>query len=460
MFRAFYLFEPLHFQTDGTRLSFSDSRLNTSTRLVLDMVDHCDFSQASKYLQWINIDRNRFLLKWNRMLWSVCHRKPTMCSDANFVRQVCKRAAHRIVKLTRLPLFTLLEALENDMIKSDLESHLISKNLKQINPELNKTHYNFELVETKGTLTQMNEVWNSNIDRKNSLKLPNQPDLNSTTMKRPDHVLYLVRDPRAVYASRKRLSWCSNSSCSSIESLCGEMQKDLNAFEQFHLKMRFSKLNNLDEQHSKFSIKIHGQTFKKNDDVFLPNSSKSEHNQPKEKTFTKKISQNVMNFKQIQLRLIRFEDFALRPLQETKRLYSVLGLPFTNTIERYVRSHTGEGLSWSDMTSTTSSLTTSSTSSSFSPFMPGSRNGLAARLAKIQLTREQRNPHSTKRESPLVPFAWRHQLSWSEVQQLQNNCSNVMQQLGYRVVSRMEYDQLNDRNAASNLLTSIQLIVS
>ena len=455
VYRAFYLFEPLHFQTDGTRLSFSDSRLNASTRLVIDMVDYCDFGHASKYLHWITIDRNRFLLKWNRLLWSLCHRKPTMCSDADFVRQVCERAAHRIVKLTRLPLSQLLNALEHE--ETNHESTTRVEKHELTDAELKKTHYNFE---PKNALDRVHSVWDLNIDRKVALKL-NQFDSNSTKTKseRPTHVLYLVRDPRAVYASRKRLSWCLNSSCSSIQSLCGEMQTDLNVFEKFHLKDKTLKADGLDREHGRQSdSSMNGGSFKAGALTSPSNFSRIKQNGAslQEEASTKNKSSNVKHLKRIELRLIRFEDFALRPLQETKRLYEVLRLPFTKSIERYVRSHTGEGLSWSDPISSSSTTSTSS----HSPFLPGSRNGLTARLAKIQLTREQRNPHSTKRESPMVPFAWRHRLSWPEVEQLQNNCSHVMQQLGYRSVSRLEYEKLNDRNAVTNLLTSAQLVVS
>lgn len=45
-------------------------------------------------------------------------------------------------------------------------------------------------------------------------------------------VVHLVRDPRAIFYSRKRVPWC-NATCISVKSLCEQMRGDLNAFEEF-----------------------------------------------------------------------------------------------------------------------------------------------------------------------------------------------------------------------------------
>ncbi|KAK8757881.1 hypothetical protein V5799_004484 [Amblyomma americanum] len=45
-------------------------------------------------------------------------------------------------------------------------------------------------------------------------------------------VVHLVRDPRGIYASRRRVSWCMREKeCRSAEALCTQMRQDLDAFE-------------------------------------------------------------------------------------------------------------------------------------------------------------------------------------------------------------------------------------
>lgn len=225
-------------------------------------------------------------------------------------------------------------------------------------------------------------------------------------------VLYLVRDPRAVYASRKTLSWCANSSCSSIESLCDEMTRDFDSYESYVA----ARLLDRDVE----------------DD--------------------KTINLTVARLK---VRLIRFEDLALTPIQETKRLYKALGLSFTASVERYVRTHTGQGLSWSDpvLFDRNHSLPLSATLSSSTSLAVHKKR--LARLAHLQLTREIRNPHSTRRESRQIPFAWHRSLRWNQVQQVQQACARVMQRLGYRVISENEFSSLNEENAVATLITKL-----
>jgi hypothetical protein len=94
--------------------------------------------------------------------------------------------------------------------------------------------------------------------------------------------VYLVRDPRGIYTSRRGMAWCSNSNstCSSPVTLCSEMREDLKFFEL--LKAR---------QPDKFF-------------------------------------------------LVRYEDIALNPRTQSLELFHDLELPFSPSVTRFLRTHT------------------------------------------------------------------------------------------------------------------------
>ncbi|XP_037505104.2 carbohydrate sulfotransferase 5-like [Rhipicephalus sanguineus] len=95
-------------------------------------------------------------------------------------------------------------------------------------------------------------------------------------------VVHLVRDPRAMYASRRRLDWCKNDAhCGSAAALCGEMRSDLDAFGE--------------------------------------------------------LGRHLLSNRTYQ---IRFEDLAADPLNETRRLFMRLGLEFVPSVSAYVGNHT------------------------------------------------------------------------------------------------------------------------
>nr|XP_037284922.1 uncharacterized protein LOC119177837 [Rhipicephalus microplus] len=95
-------------------------------------------------------------------------------------------------------------------------------------------------------------------------------------------VIHLVRDPRAVYASRRRLGWCKNhKQCGSATALCDQMRSNLDAFGDLG------------------------------------------HHLPNNRTYQ-----------------IRYEDLTADPLNETKRLFASLGLQFTPSVYEYVVNHT------------------------------------------------------------------------------------------------------------------------
>ncbi|XP_077557336.1 carbohydrate sulfotransferase 3-like isoform X2 [Haemaphysalis longicornis] len=95
-------------------------------------------------------------------------------------------------------------------------------------------------------------------------------------------VVHLVRDPRAVYSSRRGLRWCTdNEACDSAEALCAQMRSDLDSFEELAKRMQ-------------------------------PNRT---------------------------IRL-RFEDLAADPENEAPQLFRYLGLNYTTAVSQYVKSHT------------------------------------------------------------------------------------------------------------------------
>ena len=90
-------------------------------------------------------------------------------------------------------------------------------------------------------------------------------------------ILYLQRDPRAIYNSRKRLKWCYKKECQNISVICEERNNDLRALRE--------------------------------------------------------VSNN-------QIIVTRIEDMALNPMQESERLFNALGLQHTARMKSYLKAHT------------------------------------------------------------------------------------------------------------------------
>ncbi|KAK8761540.1 hypothetical protein V5799_027193 [Amblyomma americanum] len=95
-------------------------------------------------------------------------------------------------------------------------------------------------------------------------------------------VIHLVRDPRAIYASRQGVKWCiRNPDCASAEALCSQMRSDLDAFEVLTGRKRPYPLHRL-----------------------------------------------------------RFEDLAADPVNETSRLFGLLDIEFAPSTTEYLKAHT------------------------------------------------------------------------------------------------------------------------
>ena len=89
-YRTFYQFEPLHFRSVASRLPSNDTNTSSSISLVLNMLNQCNFHSkaTANYLSWISKYDNKFLLSWNKFLYSLCKYNQTKCSDEKFVEQV------------------------------------------------------------------------------------------------------------------------------------------------------------------------------------------------------------------------------------------------------------------------------------------------------------------------------------------------------------------------------------
>ncbi|KAH7973510.1 hypothetical protein HPB49_001827 [Dermacentor silvarum] len=155
----------------------------------------------------------------NTYLWSVCAGVKKVCLDPEFLNAVCKTAPTQVMKVVRIG---------------------------------------------------MDAVWRFLLDR---------PTLTAGEFS----VVHLVRDPRAIWLSRQRRSWCSRTAnCSSAHVLCDEIERDLDVFE-------------------KLSREFPGLAIQ-----------------------------------------VRHEDLALDPLNVTLKLYDALRMPFTTSVRQFVESHTSE----------------------------------------------------------------------------------------------------------------------
>ncbi|XP_070393685.1 carbohydrate sulfotransferase 1-like [Dermacentor albipictus] len=95
-------------------------------------------------------------------------------------------------------------------------------------------------------------------------------------------VVHLVRDPRAIYSSRRGLRWCTNyKPCDSAAALCDQMRSDLDAFGELARRLQINR------------------TYQ-----------------------------------------IRFEDLAADPLNETMRVFGSLGLIYAPSVSKYIETHT------------------------------------------------------------------------------------------------------------------------
>ncbi|CAF1077899.1 unnamed protein product, partial [Didymodactylos carnosus] len=102
-------------------------------------------------------------------------------------------------------------------------------------------------------------------------------------------VVFLVRDPRGIYSSRKAMDWCVNTPCIDVQNLCNEMRVDLKVF--------------------------------------------------------RRLKQSNPN----QFNLIKYEDLSSNPERETRILFKQLQIPYTKTVQRFLETHTSEKIHSNDV---------------------------------------------------------------------------------------------------------------
>uniref|UniRef100_T1L1R3 Uncharacterized protein n=1 Tax=Tetranychus urticae TaxID=32264 RepID=T1L1R3_TETUR len=209
--KTFYSFEPLHLFQINYKV---DPDQDEEALSLLQNIYSCSFASEPGYVEWIRKRENKFLLTWNRFLWSLCNIYRSWCYDPNFIHQLCLRTKYRVIKVTRLSLKSAAKLLN---------------------------------------------------------QLPKSIDLK---------LLYLVRDPRAIYNSRSKLEWCTKTPCGDYNLMCDDFESDLAVYKQL--------------------VDTYGD---------------------------KIIS-------------LRHEDLSLNPYEKGATLFKSLGLPFTSGVRRFLRINT------------------------------------------------------------------------------------------------------------------------
>lgn len=97
----------------------------------------------------------------------------------------------------------------------------------------------------------------------------------------PLKVVFLVRDPRAIMASRANLTWCSHPSCNRIEQVCRDIEQDISSFQSLQ-----------------------------------------------------------KSFPPDRLHMIRFEDFVADAENESLKLFTFIGLQMAPSVKMFLRTHT------------------------------------------------------------------------------------------------------------------------
>jgi hypothetical protein len=129
----------------------------------------CNFNNLHYYTKWLSLPGNRHLLEYNRILWNLCYKQ-----------------------------FELVDACDHPKVLTELCQRSSIQVMKVTRMSM------------KQVLELLTEV--------------TSPQL---------QIVYLQRDPRAIYSSRKDLDWCQNSSCSDIDKMCHELREDFTILRHF-----------------------------------------------------------------------------------------------------------------------------------------------------------------------------------------------------------------------------------
>lgn len=145
-------------------------------------------------------------------------------------------------------------------------------------------------------------------------------------------IIFLVRDPRGVYSSRRQRKGCYHD-CKSILSICDDLKSNLDWIK--YMRMKYNEMNSI---------------------------------------------------------IVRYEDIAIDPMEETRKIFNHLNLHFNQRVIKYIKSHT-------------------------------------------RLNGRQDRKYSTIRESKDVAFSWRQRLSNDEIISIDHICSKAMSMAGYETLN-------------------------
>ncbi|XP_054720248.1 carbohydrate sulfotransferase 1-like [Uloborus diversus] len=146
-------------------------------------------------------------------------------------------------------------------------------------------------------------------------------------------VVYLTRDPRGIVSSRWTLDWCNETNCSDSNVLCREMDEDIEIF------------NELQKRDPSNFIKV------------------------------------------------RYEDLSLKTEEETKELFKFLKLPYSTTVQKFLKTHT------------------------------------------VGKKADDKNPYSTKRNTTSMAFSWRERFTFQQVVNVQSYCETTIQKLNHSLIT-------------------------
>ena len=117
------------------------------------------------------------------------------------------------------------------------------------------------------------------------------------------------------------------------------------------------------------------------------------------------------------IHLVRYEDLSLDPYNQMDGILKFLNLPLTPQIDKVIAA-----------------TTKTRRNDSLAIFPSALEVKEAARLSK--------NPYSTTRVSRLTAFAWKKEISVSELEEVQNVCTDAMDVFGYNKIK----DVANEKN--------------
>lgn len=122
----------------------------------------------------------------------------------------------------------------------------------------------------------------------------------------------------------------------------------------------------------------------------------------------------------------RYEDLATKPIKSAAEIFKFVGLKFENRVKAWVKRNTkAKNVTDQDK-------------------LDGIR---ANRYSKIRKYDELADPYSTRRDSGKAMQAWRNELPFDTIREIQTNCVAAMRSLGYVDFSNAQ-ELLNYNNTA------------